>query len=148
VLLEVAAEVEPVTGDHELSIVASEAAIVDGVRDDLHRLALNLIENALRHTPPGTRVRATLVRQDADVVLTVADDGPGIPAALRERLFERFVRGRGDAGGGSGLGLSIVRAVAESHGGTVVAESPPEGGARFVVRLPSAAVIAPVVEVS
>ena len=73
----------------------------------------------------------------SEVVLTVSDDGPGVPADLRERLFERFVRGDGDAGGSFGLGLSIVRAVAESHGGTVSLESPSGGGARFVVRLPS-----------
>ncbi|HYV17206.1 MAG TPA: HAMP domain-containing sensor histidine kinase [Conexibacter sp.] len=141
VLLEVAAEAEPLAqrGEHELSILASEAATVDGVRDDLHRLALNLIENSLRHTPPGTHVRAALTHEDENVVLRVEDDGPGIPPALRERLFERFVRGRGDAGGGSGLGLSIVRAVAEAHGGSVQVESPSDGGARFVVRLPAVA---------
>jgi two-component system, OmpR family, sensor kinase len=140
VLVDVAAELEPIAerGSHELSIAAGEPAVVAGARDDLHRLALNLIENALRHTPPGTHVRASLARAGEDVVLSVEDDGPGVPEALRERLFERFVRGRGDAGGGSGLGLSIVRAVAESHGGTVALESPAGGGARFVVRLPAA----------
>jgi two-component system OmpR family sensor kinase len=136
VLLDVAAELEPVAGEHELSVGAREAALVSGSRDDLHRLALNLIENALRHTPPGTRVEAELAREAGDVVLSVEDDGPGIPAELRARLFERFVRGRGDAGGGSGLGLAIVRAVAESHGGTVALEQRPGGGTRFVVRLP------------
>ena len=71
-------------------------------------------------------------------MLTVEDDGPGIPDELRPRLFERFVRGRGDGGGGSGLGLAIVRAVAASHGGTVAIERGDRGGARFVVRLPRA----------
>ena len=67
------------------------------------------------------------------------DDGPGVPAELRERIFDRFVRARGDAGGGTGLGLAIVRAVAESHGGTVRVESGADGaGARFVVELPAA----------
>jgi signal transduction histidine kinase len=138
VLVEVAAELEPVTGDHHLTIAAHEPLVVDGVRDELHRLALNLIENALRHTPPGTHVHAALARDGEDVVLTVEDDGPGIPDELRPRLFERFVRGRGDGGGGSGLGLSIVHAVADSHGGTVDVERRPggESGARFVVRLP------------
>jgi len=136
VLVEVAAELEPVTGEHRLTIAAHESLVVDGARDELHRMALNLIENALRHTPPGTHVHASLAREGEDVVLTVEDDGPGIPEQLRPRLFERFVRGRGDSGGGSGLGLSIVRAVAASHGGTVDAESSASGGARFVVRLP------------
>jgi two-component system OmpR family sensor kinase len=141
VLLGVAAELEPLAqrDEHELSVEAPAPAVVEGVADELHRLALNLIENALRHTPPGTRVRARVAGEDGDVVLVVQDDGPGIPARLRARLFERFVRGGGESGGGSGLGLAIVRAVALSHGGDVHVESPPEGGARFVVRLPAAA---------
>jgi two-component system OmpR family sensor kinase len=105
-------------------------------------------------------VRAAVQRRDGQVVLVVEDDGPGIPDALRGRVFERFVRGGGDRGGGSfGLGLSIVRAVAESHGGRVRVESPPSNGrvagdaggagrgngsgpahgTRFVVTLPAAA---------
>jgi len=139
VLVDVAAELEPVTGEHHLTIAAHEQLLVDGARDELHRLALNLIENALRHTPPATHVHAALARAGDEVVLTVEDDGPGIPAELRPRLFERFVRGRGDGGGGSGLGLAIVQAVALSHGGSVVVETGSSGrGARFVVRLPAA----------
>jgi two-component system OmpR family sensor kinase len=138
VLVEVAAELEPVTHGHHLTVSAHDPAIVEGARDELHRLALNLIENALRHTPSGTHVHAALARVGDEVVLTVEDDGPGIPEDLRPRLFDRFVRGRGDSGGGSGLGLSIVRAVAASHGGSVVVERPPDGGARFVVRFPMA----------
>ncbi len=71
---------------------------------------------------------------------TVEDDGPGVPPELRERIFDRFVRGYGDAGSrsGSGLGLAIVKAVADGHGGSVVAGEPAAGGARFVVTLPGA----------
>jgi signal transduction histidine kinase len=112
---------------------------VDGARDELHRLVLNLMENALRHTDPGTAVEATVERRDGEVVLAVEDDGPGIPPDLREKIFERFYRGAGDRSGSSGLGLSIVRAVAESHHGTVQLDEPLDGrGARFVVRLPAA----------
>jgi two-component system, OmpR family, sensor kinase len=138
VLVDVAAELEPLAepGEHHLTIAAHEPLVVDGARDELHRLALNLIENALRHTPAATHVHAAIARAGDEVVLTVEDDGPGIPEELRARLFERFVRGRGDSGGGSGLGLSIVRAVATSHGGTVAIERGASGGARFVVRLP------------
>jgi two-component system OmpR family sensor kinase len=143
VLVEVAAELEPLAerGGRHLTIAAHAPLVVDGARDELHRLALNLIENALRHTPPGTHVHAAIASAGDDVVLTVEDDGPGIPDELRARLFERFVRGRGDSGGGSGLGLSIVRAVAVSHGGSVAIERASGGGAsgaRFVVRLPAA----------
>jgi two-component system, OmpR family, sensor kinase len=94
------------------------------------------MENAIKHTPPGTHVRAAVEQSNGHVVLTVADDGPGIPDDLRERIFERFTRGTGDSGGSFGLGLSIVRAVAESHHGTVTLASG-DGGARFVVTLPS-----------
>jgi two-component system, OmpR family, sensor kinase len=141
VLVEAAAEVGAIAAEHELSIDA-RSAIVDGARDELHRLTLNLIENAIRHTPPGTRVRAAVERVDGSVRLTVEDDGPGIPADLRERVFERFVRGVGDRGGSSGLGLSIVQAVAGSHGGSVSIQSPTTNGAirprgtRFEVTLP------------
>jgi signal transduction histidine kinase len=87
-------------------------------------------------------VRATVESVGEAVRLTVEDDGPGIPAELKERVFERFVRGVGDRGGSSGLGLSIVHAVAESHGGTVTIDSPTMNGAarargtRFIVLLP------------
>ena len=88
-------------------------AEVEGARDELHRLTLNLLENALRHTDPGTAVEATVERRNGEVVLSVEDDGPGIPPELRDKVFERFFRGAGDRSGSSGLGLSIVRAVAE-----------------------------------
>ena len=80
-------------------------------------------------------------REGEDVVLEVADRGPGIPPAMRERMFERFARDGGDRGGGSGLGLAIVRAVAEAHGGTVAAGPAEGGGAVFSVRLPAAAAL-------
>ena len=95
------------------------APSVDGARDELHRLVLNLMENALRHTDPGTAVEAQVERRDGEVVLAVEDDGPGIPTELRDKVFERFFRGSGEQSGSSGLGLSIVRAVAESHHGSV-----------------------------
>jgi two-component system OmpR family sensor kinase len=136
VLVEAAAELGPMAEAHELT-VDPRPAFVDGAHDELHRLALNLMENALRHTPPGTRVRAAVGIQGDDVVLVVEDDGPGVPAAVRDRIFERFVRGDGDRGTSSGLGLSIVRAVADSHSGTVTLEDA-HPGARFVVRLPRA----------
>jgi signal transduction histidine kinase len=141
VLLDVAAELGPVAGDHVL-IVDANPALVGGAADELHRLALNLIQNAFQHTPPGTQVRASVTRDAERVRLTVADDGPGVAPELRPEIFDRFVRAEGDRGGSVGLGLSIVRAVARSHGGDVVLESPPEGGARFVVTLPVSAATA------
>jgi two-component system, OmpR family, sensor kinase len=139
VVTDAASELEPVAGDHEISVSAPAGAHVDGARDELHRLVLNLMENALRHTDPGTAVEATVEPRNGEVVLAVEDDGPGIPVEQREKVFERFYRGSGDQSGSSGLGLSIVRAVAESHKGSVRLEEPLDGrGARFVVRIPAA----------
>jgi two-component system, OmpR family, sensor kinase len=136
VLIEAASELGPMAERHEVSIDA-EPAIVDGVRDELHRLVLNLLENAVRHTPPGTVVRATTTARDGEAVLTVADAGPGIAPDLRQRVFERFVRGGRDGGRGSGLGLAIVRSVAQSHGGTVTLDEPESGtGTRFTISIP------------
>jgi signal transduction histidine kinase len=140
VVVDAVAELEPVAAGHELSVEAVPGALVEGVRDELHRAALNLIDNAIKHTEPGTAIRAMVRRQDDHVVLVVEDEGPGVPEDLRDRVFERFVRGAADRGGSTGLGLSIVRAVVETHGGTVALEAPAAGpGARFVVRLPMAA---------
>ena len=138
IVAEAAGELEPVAGDHQISVDAPPGAELEGARDELHRLTLNLLENALRHTDPGTAVEATVERDNGEVVLSVEDDGPGIPPELRDKVFERFFRGAGDRSGSSGLGLSIVRAVARSHGGTVTLVEPLDGrGARFVVRFPA-----------
>jgi two-component system, OmpR family, sensor kinase len=141
VALDAAAELGPLSGEHDLSIDALPA-VVQGDHDELFRLALNLIENTLRHTPPGTAVRVSTAAVGAEALFVVEDDGPGVPPELAPTLFERFVRGAGDRGGSFGLGLAIVRAVAESHGGSVVLESAHPGvvppGARFTVRLPLA----------
>lgn len=104
----------------------------------LGQVVRNLVDNAARH---ATGRIAVTVAQEADrVVLAVDDDGPGIPEADRERVFERFVRldeARARDAGGSGLGLAIVREVVTGHGGSVVVEASALGGARFVVRLPA-----------
>jgi two-component system, OmpR family, sensor kinase len=137
-----AAEAAPIADDHALIVDADrEGLVIEGAPDDLHRLCLNLIENALTHTPPATNVSVRVGREGDDLVLEVADDGPGIPPGLRDRVFDRFVRGGGDASrtgtGGSGLGLAIVGAVAQRHGGSVeLVDAGP--GTRFVVRLPAA----------
>jgi signal transduction histidine kinase len=143
VLTEAAAELGPVADEHELSIDA-RPAVVPGVKDDLHRLTLNLLENAVRHTPPGTQIRARVDALDGIATLVVEDDGPGISPELEHRVFDRFVRGAGDGGRGSGLGLSIVRAVAESHRGAVRLERPANGrGTRFIIDLPTEGAAAP-----
>jgi signal transduction histidine kinase len=139
VVREASAEVAPIAEDHELTVeVGDEPLVIEGTGDELHRLALNLMQNALVHTPPRTSVHVSARRSGHDAVVEVSDNGPGIPPELRERVFDRFVRGDGDRSGstGSGLGLSIVRAVARSHGGRVELGASESGGARFSVRLP------------
>jgi signal transduction histidine kinase len=138
VVVEAAGELGPVSAEHDIQLDV-HPAIVQGARDELHRLTINLLENALRHTPTGTEIRvSTTTDAGGDVQLVVEDDGPGVPEELAPTLFERFVRGAGDRGGSFGLGLAIVHAVAVSHGGSVSLEPAVTGtGARFVVRLPA-----------
>src|SRR6478609_4780063 len=138
VVTEAVGELEPVSEGHAITVSAPQGATISGARDELHRLALNLLENALRHTDPGTAVEASVERVNGQVIFSVEDDGPGIPPELHDKVFERFFRGAGDRSGSSGLGLAIVRSVAESHHGTVTLEDPLDGrGARFVVRFPA-----------
>ena len=136
----VVAELEPLSEGRALHASLDQTLVVEGNRDELHRLVLNLVENSLRHTPEGSNIHVSDSRDGDTAVLEVADDGPGIPAEIREQVFDRFVRGDGPADtatrGGSGLGLAIVRAVADSHGGTVEVADSPHGGALLKVRIP------------
>ena len=110
----------------------------DGAK--LHQVLVNLLSNARKHTPAGTTVSAAVARSArGDAIITVTDDGPGIPAELQERVFARFARAdqaRSGHEGSIGLGLSIVRAIVEAHGGTVELTSRP-GRTEFAVRLPA-----------
>ncbi|MEV0207448.1 HAMP domain-containing sensor histidine kinase [Streptomyces sp. NPDC050788] len=116
----------------------TEPVTVTGDEHRLHQVLANLLANARVHTPPGTEVTVSLETEGTSAVLTVHDDGPGVPEDLRPGVFERFTRAdrrRTDApGAGAGLGLSIVAAVTEAHGGSVGLESRP-GSTAFVVRL-------------
>jgi two-component system, OmpR family, sensor histidine kinase BaeS len=110
--------------------------------DRLGEVLANLLDNALRHTPSGGLVEVTAVGRDDEVEVAVTDTGEGIPPELLERVFERFFRvdpaRSRNSGGGSGLGLTISRAIAEAHGGRMWAESAGRGrGTRLVVRLPT-----------
>ncbi len=129
-------EVSPLTKDHPIeSQLPDEDVFVSGSSEELHRLVMNLVENALRHTPQGTNVGISLTSVDGKARLEVTDHGPGISKEIRSRIFDRFVTGSGD-GEGTGLGLAIVKAVAESHEGRITVDDNPEGGARFVVEFP------------
>ena len=121
--------------------LAVEPATVVGDDHRLRQVVGNLLANARVHTPPGTAVHVSLRTAGDRVRLEVADDGPGLGPEEAARVFERFYRAdkaRTRARGGSGLGLSIVAAVAEAHGGWVSVDTAPGAGARFVVELPQA----------
>jgi two-component system, OmpR family, sensor kinase len=148
---EAAREAAAIGGEHSLTLDLPEesgVALVDGTRDDLHRLVLNLVENAFLHTPSGTPVIASVRRDTTSsggaggdrVRLEVADRGPGVPSDQRERVFERFARTESDRStvSGTGLGLAIVRAVAEAHGGSATVRDAEGGGALFEIDLPAA----------
>jgi len=109
--------------------------------DRLAQALRNLAHNAIQHTEPGRGIVSLSVQviEGRQIRLVVEDDGPGVPEAARERVFERFGRtdvARSRAAGGAGLGLAIVRAIAEAHEGTVVAGERAGGGGRFELKLP------------
>jgi signal transduction histidine kinase len=123
--------------DQELSLHAEEDVLVLGDASRLEQAVTNLVGNALKHGRPGGVVRVEVSARDERARLSVADDGPGIEPEIADRVFERGVRGAAADGlPGMGLGLYIVRIVAEAHGGSVALE-PHEGpGALFVFTLP------------
>lgn len=118
----------------DLGAVCHDSASVAGDAHLLMVLLDNLVDNALRHTPPHGRIDVIAGRHQGHPCLWVVDSGPGIPAAERERVFDRFYRLPGAMGSpGSGLGLAIVRTVAERHGATVELDEAPAGGLRVTV---------------
>jgi signal transduction histidine kinase len=135
-------EVRPVASGHPLTAKIEGPLPMKGNADDLHRLVVNLLDNAVRHTPPGARVELDAKRVNGEVELSVSDEGPGLPKGKEDQVFERFVRGEGPAdvagNGGTGLGLAIVKAVADAHGGSVSAGPSESGGALFTLKIPSA----------
>jgi len=119
----------------------TEHAVVVGDRDRLRQIVDNLLANVRTHTPPGTAVQVSVRRENGNAEIAVSDAGPGLEPDQLAHVFERFYRAdpsRARASGGVGLGLSIVAAVAQAHGGTVEARSDPGQGATFTIALPLA----------
>jgi len=118
-------------------------AMVSGEESRLRRLIDNLVDNALSFSPPGGVVEIRAAAVGDEVLLSIQDEGPGVPADAREAIFHRFhsMRPEEDFGRHSGLGLAIARAIVEGHGGSIEVEDRADGasGARFVVRFPGGA---------
>jgi two-component system OmpR family sensor kinase len=123
-----------------VALDAEHPVVVEGDRARLRQVLDNLLANVRSHAPPGTATRVAVARDNGSVRVTVADDGPGMEREQAARAFERFYRAdpsRSRDAGGSGLGLSIVAAIAEAHGGHVDLETAPGAGARITVFLPA-----------
>ncbi|MBX3636103.1 MAG: sensor histidine kinase N-terminal domain-containing protein [Rubrivivax sp.] len=128
----------------ELGLVRADAVPVSGDEDALRLLLRNLLDNAVKYTPAGGRVEVAVEREPGALCLRVEDSGPGIPEHERERVLDRFYRLPGSPGAGSGLGLSIVKAIADAHGGTLtLGPSERLGGLRAELRLPLERALSP-----
>ena len=122
-----------------LTYEATEGCMVLATKDEIHQVIYNLTDNAVKYSASGAGVQVSLGMEDNQVVLSVADNGVGIPEEDLPRIFERFYRvdkARSRAAGGTGLGLSIVSDTVKRRGGTVSAANRPQGGAVFTVRWP------------
>ena len=122
-----------------ITVDAEGPAAANADRARVVQLILVLVDNAFDHSPAGGEVAVRVRREGPSIAIEVDDQGPGIPEADRQRIFEPFTRLKGTTrhgSGGTGLGLAIARRITEAHGGTIEAGSPPSGGARFTVLLP------------
>jgi two-component system OmpR family sensor kinase len=134
---QVAGELEPLAEARriELRLERLESAPVAGDATALHALARNLVDNAIRYTSAGGVVRLAAFAEDASALLVVEDNGPGIPAEERARVFDRFYRLPGSNADGSGLGLAIAKQVADAHGAEIALDDASDGhGLRVTVR--------------
>lgn len=119
-----------------IEIEASESLRAQAEERAVTQIIVNLLSNAIRHSPASGRIRLTFARTEGTTSVTVADEGPGIAAADQQRIFERFERANPEEGG-TGLGLAISRRLARSMGGDVTLDSAPAKGARFTLTLPA-----------
>ena len=142
VAAEAARSAEAIGSGQTIELEAPRGVLVRGDPDRLHQLVMILLDNAIRHTPAGGRIRvAVAATPDGNARLAVRDDGEGIAPEHLPHVFERFYRAdgaRGRSSGGTGLGLAIARAIAQAHGGEIAATSEPGRGATFIVTLPNA----------
>ena len=134
-----AARVLAATKEVAIEFEAAASASFTGDEDLIRRLVVNLLDNAVRHAPPGTAVRAELARANGAYAISISDRGPGISEEMRAHIFERFYRGdpsRARSDGGAGLGLALARWIARVHGGDVVLARSSVDGTTFTAHLP------------
>lgn len=121
---------------HRFALKAGQSVKIEADLLRLHRVVANLVENAAIHGPTGGLVTVEVSEQNGEALVSVSDRGPGIPDVERDRIFERFVRLDGSSAG-TGIGLYLVKALVDAHGGKIEVTDAPGGGARFEVRLPT-----------
>lgn len=135
-----AARVVAATRHVSIDSASIPSAAFTGDEELIRRMMVNLLDNAVRHAPPGSSVRVELDHTDGGYAIAVKDQGPGVPIEMRPRIFERFVRGdtsrRSSAHDGAGLGLALARWIANVHGGDVVLARTSPSGSTFVISLP------------
>jgi signal transduction histidine kinase len=122
-------------GGHFVAVESDRSVVALADEQRVLQIARILVENSIRHTPPGTSVTVAAQEREGQAVLSVRDDGPGVPAADQEHLFERFYRAEGGMASGSGLGLAIARELTLRMGGVIDLRSKP-GETVFTVVLP------------
>jgi two-component system sensor histidine kinase KdpD len=130
--------IQPILGNHPVQVALDDD--VPPVRIDavlIERILINLIENAIQYTPSDTPIKLGASATPESIELWVADEGPGLPRGHEEAIFSKFVRGKKESSiPGVGLGLTICKAIAQAHGGTMLGVTRPQGGACFTLRLP------------
>jgi signal transduction histidine kinase len=137
-LRDVVAAVELAQDEVELTTEVGSLPSVRGDRERLRQVIQNLIDNAVKYSSAGGRVRVSAMADDGHVLIDVADEGPGIPPEDQQLIFEKFGRSSGGAAKpGTGLGLFIARSIAEAHGGTLAVDSVPQRGSVFRLELPA-----------
>ncbi|MDP9266674.1 MAG: HAMP domain-containing histidine kinase [Chloroflexota bacterium] len=129
--------VQAASGHVRFDVALAPVSSLRGDPDRLAQLFINLLDNAVKHSPSGGRVEVRGAVDDGSFVVRIRDAGSGVPAGAETRVFDRFYRGENSTRDGSGLGLAIARAIAHAHGGDISARNADGGGAEFAVRLPA-----------
>jgi signal transduction histidine kinase len=141
-VLDAVAEESRIAGaERDIEVVVLGEPLVDGNPERIHQVIANLVDNAITHSPAGCQVRIDARDSETGTVVSVADEGPGVPPDVAARMFERFYRAphRNGSTRGAGLGLAIARSIVEGHGGSISVDAASADGCRMVVQFPPVA---------